>query len=151
MIISETHSSPILSRWLDVCLVATALSDSLQLYGLQPTRLLCLWGNPLKNSIEGCLFFLLRILLTQGSNSYFLYFLHCRQILYLTELIINFIITQLPTLTQLLKLWKASKFCWCLKITLFTSGSDELLSQWTALRDLNFPVTWEWAGWWNMT
>ena len=37
-------------------------------YGLQPTRLLCPWDSPGKNTGVGCHFLLQGILLTQGSN-----------------------------------------------------------------------------------
>ena len=57
----------------------SVLSNSLQRYGLQPTRLLCLWDFPGKNTGVGCHFFLQGIFPTQGSN---LGLLHCRQILY---------------------------------------------------------------------
>ena len=55
------------------------VSDSLQPHGLQPTRLLCLWDFPGKNTGVGCHFLLQGIFRTQGSN---LGFLHCRRILY---------------------------------------------------------------------
>ena len=58
------------------CLV---MSDFLQLHGLQPTRLLCPWNSPGKNTGVGCDFLLQGIFLTQESN---LGLLHCRQILY---------------------------------------------------------------------
>ena len=44
-----------------------------------PSRLLCPWDFPGKNTEVGCHFLLQRIFLTQGSNSDLL---HCRQILY---------------------------------------------------------------------
>ena len=46
---------------------------------LLPTRLLCPWASPGKNTGVGCHFLLLGIFLTQGSNPGFL---HCRKILY---------------------------------------------------------------------
>ena len=46
---------------------------------LYPTRLLCAWNSPGKNTGVGCHFLLQRIFLTQGSN---LCLRHCRQILY---------------------------------------------------------------------
>ena len=54
-------------------------SDLLQPHGLQPSRFLCLWNSPGKNTGVGCDFLLQGIFLTQGSN---LGPLHCRQILY---------------------------------------------------------------------
>ena len=50
-----------------VCSV-TVVSDSLQLYGPQPTRLLCLWDFPSKNAKEGWHFLLQGIFLSQGLN-----------------------------------------------------------------------------------
>ena len=44
------------------------MSDSLQLYGLQPTRLLCLWDSPGENTGVGCHALLQGVFLTQGSN-----------------------------------------------------------------------------------
>ena len=54
-------------------------SDSQQPPGLQPTRLLCPWDSPGKNTGVGYLFLLQGIFPTQGSNSDLL---HGRQILY---------------------------------------------------------------------
>ena len=42
------------------------MSDSLQPYGLKPTRLLCPWDSPGKNTEVGCHALLQRIFLTQG-------------------------------------------------------------------------------------
>ena len=56
----------------------SVMSDSL-CQGLQPTRLLCPWDFPGKNTGVGCHFLLQGIFPTQGSNSGLL---HCRQILY---------------------------------------------------------------------
>ena len=49
-----------------VC-VCSVTSDSLRPHGLQPTRLLCQWDFPNKNSGAGCQFQLQGICLTQGS------------------------------------------------------------------------------------
>ena len=57
----------------------SVLSDSLQPYGLQPTRLLCPWDSPGKNTGMGSHALLRGIFLTQGSN---LSLLHCRRIPY---------------------------------------------------------------------
>ena len=64
-------------------LMCSVVSDSLQPFGLQPTRLLCPWDFPGKNTGMGCHFLLQGIFPTQGSNQYLLYLLHCRWILYL--------------------------------------------------------------------
>ena len=50
--------------------------NSLQVYRLYPTRLLCPWDFPDKNTIVGCHFLLQGIFLTQGLNICLLY---CRQ------------------------------------------------------------------------
>ena len=56
-----------------VCVFMCACSVSqsrltLQSYGLQPTRLLCPWASPGKNTGEGCHSLLQRIFPTQGLN-----------------------------------------------------------------------------------
>ena len=50
------------------------VSGSLQLHGLWPTRLLCPWDSPGKNTGVGCHFPLQRIFLTRESNSALLVF-----------------------------------------------------------------------------
>ena len=55
------------------------MPDSLRPDGLQPTRLLCPWDFPGKETGVGCHFLLQGIFPTQGSNPGLL---HCRQILY---------------------------------------------------------------------
>ena len=40
------------------CQVASVVSDSVRPHGLQPTRLLCLWDSPGKNTGVGCHFLL---------------------------------------------------------------------------------------------
>ena len=57
----------------------SGMSDSLWPHGLQPTRLLCPWDSPGKNTGVGCHSLLQGIFPTQRSN---LGLLHCRQILY---------------------------------------------------------------------
>ena len=51
-----------------MCQVTSVVSDSLQVYGLQPTRLLCPWDSPGKNTGVGCHALLQGIFLTQGLN-----------------------------------------------------------------------------------
>ena len=53
------------------------MSSSLRSHGLKPTRFLCPWNSPGKNTGMGCHSLLQVILLTQGSS---LGLLHCRQI-----------------------------------------------------------------------
>ena len=62
-----------------LCVRQSVVSDSLQLHGLQPTRLLCPRNSPGKNTGVGCHFFLQGIFLMQEQN---LGLLNCRQILY---------------------------------------------------------------------
>ena len=57
----------------------SVMSDSLWPYGLWPTRLLCPWNFPGKNTGVDCHSLLQGIFLTQGLN---LGLLHCRQIPY---------------------------------------------------------------------
>ena len=58
------------------------MSDSLWPHGLYPTKLLCPWDFPGKNTGVHCHALLQRIFLTQGLNLCLLLLLHCRQILY---------------------------------------------------------------------
>ena len=58
------------------------MSDSVQRYGLQPSRLLCLWDSPGKNTGVGCCTLLQGIEPSQGSNSHLLQLLNCKWILY---------------------------------------------------------------------
>ena len=53
----------------------SVMSDSLQLHGLWPTRLLCPWDFPGESTGMGCHFLLQGIFPTQGSN---LSLQHCR-------------------------------------------------------------------------
>ena len=55
------------------------VSDSFETYGLWPTRLLCAWDFPGKNTGGGCHFLLQGIFSTQGSNPGFS---HCGHALY---------------------------------------------------------------------
>ena len=48
------------------------MSDSLQPYGLSPTKLLCLWDSPGKNTEVGCHTLLQGIFPTQGLNPHLL-------------------------------------------------------------------------------
>ena len=57
----------------------SVMSYSLHPHGLQPTRFLCPWFFPGKNTAVSCHFTLQGIFLTQGLNPGLL---HCRQILY---------------------------------------------------------------------
>ena len=57
----------------------SVMFDSLQPHGLQPTRILCPWDFPGKDTGVGCHFLLHGVFPTQGLNPGLL---HCRQILY---------------------------------------------------------------------
>ena len=67
------------TRYCCCCLVTQSCLTVFQPYGLQPTRLLCPWGFPGKDTGVGSYFLLKGIFLTQRSNPHLL---HCRQILY---------------------------------------------------------------------
>ena len=59
------------------------MSDSLQLFGLEPARLLCSWDFSGKNTGVGSHFLLQgRVFLTQRLSLSSLCLLHCKQILY---------------------------------------------------------------------
>ena len=60
----------------------SAVADSLRPHALEPTRPLCPWDSPGKNTGVGCHFLLQGIFPTQGSNPCLLCLLHCREILY---------------------------------------------------------------------
>ena len=78
---SETQPMPCVCVCVcvSVCVRCTVVSDSWQPHGVQPSRLLCPWDSPGKNTGVGCHFLLQGIFSTQGSN---LGLLHCRWILY---------------------------------------------------------------------
>ena len=65
-----------------VCSVASVVSNSLWLCGLQPTRLLCPWDSPDKKTEVGCHALFQGIFLTQGLNPCLLRLLHRRRTLY---------------------------------------------------------------------
>ena len=56
--------------------------NSLQTYGLYPTRLLCLRNSPGVNTGVGCHSLPQGIFLIQESNLHLLHLLHCRWLLY---------------------------------------------------------------------
>ena len=62
------------------------MSDSLQPHGLQPTRLLCPWDSPGKNTGLGCHSLLQGIFLTRGLNCGLLYRLSHEGSLYILYL-----------------------------------------------------------------
>ena len=65
--LSTTHKSD-LWLWGKFWSVCSVMSDSLQHFGLYPTRLVCPWDFPGKNTAGGCHFLLQEIFLTQKSK-----------------------------------------------------------------------------------
>ena len=59
-----------------MCSVASFLSDSVKLYGLWPTRLLCPWDSPGKSIALSCRVLLQGIFWIQESNSHLLHLLY---------------------------------------------------------------------------
>ena len=59
-----------------VCQVTSVVSDSVHPNGLQPTKLLCPWESPGKNTGVDCHALFQGIFLTQGSNPCLLHILH---------------------------------------------------------------------------
>ena len=89
----------------------TVVSNSLQLHGLQPTRLLCPRDFSGKNIGMGCHFLLQGIFLNQGLNPCLLHLLHCRQCTlshqgspYMLYSLLNFQRCQIPLLLVLKQL-----------------------------------------------
>ena len=58
------------------CSVASVMSDSLQLYGLQSTGFFCPWYSPGKHTGVGCHALLQGVFLTKGWNPRLLHLLH---------------------------------------------------------------------------
>ena len=69
-----------------MCVLAKSLLSCLPLCDpmdpMEPTRLLCPWNYPGKNSGEGSHSLVQGTFPTQGSNLHLLWLLHCRQIIY---------------------------------------------------------------------
>ena len=63
-------------RSMHVCYVASTVSSSLRPRGLQPTRFLCPWDSPGKNTGVGCRALLQGIFPTEGLNPRLLRFLN---------------------------------------------------------------------------
>ena len=64
-----------------VCSVlsCSVVSDSVRPYGWWPTRLLCPWDSPGRNTGVGCHFLLQGVFLTQGLNQHLLHLLHWQE------------------------------------------------------------------------
>ena len=58
----------------DLCAVCSVAQE------LEPTRLLCPWNFPGKNTEVSCSFLLQEIFLTQGSNLHVQHLLHCSRV-----------------------------------------------------------------------
>ena len=56
------------SNHMCMCQVTSIMSNSMRPYGLWPTRLLCPWNSPGKNTGVGCHALLQGIFPTQGRN-----------------------------------------------------------------------------------
>ena len=75
----SSHTGKGIATTVRLSVSCSLMSDFLQPHGLQPTRLLCLWDFPGKNTGVACHSFLQGIFLIQGYNPGFPY---CRQIPY---------------------------------------------------------------------
>ena len=68
-LIKKTLESSLIPSAMCVCMLScSVMSDFLLPLGLQPTRLLCPWNSPGKNTGVGCHALLQGIFLSQGSN-----------------------------------------------------------------------------------
>ena len=63
-------------------LILEEMDEAVRLRGLQPTKTLCPWDSPGKNTAVGCHFLFQGILLTQGLKLHLWCLLHYRQILF---------------------------------------------------------------------
>ena len=62
------------------CVSACSFMSDSATHGLQPTRLLCSWDFPSKNTGVGCHFLLQEIFPTQGQNPSLLHLLYCQAV-----------------------------------------------------------------------
>ena len=60
--------------YVNTCSVTSVVSKFLRPHGLQPSRLLCPWDFPSRNTGVGCYVLLQGIFLTQGLNPHLLHF-----------------------------------------------------------------------------
>ena len=75
-LIKKTLESSLIPSAMCVCMLScSVMSDFLLPLGLQPTRLLCPWNSPGKNTGVDCHFLLQGIFPTQGSNPCLLHLL----------------------------------------------------------------------------
>ena len=133
-ITGPAHSGLLRVPLATLCCVLSQV-DSLRPYGLWPTRLLCSWDFPGKNTGVGCHLLLQGIFLSQGSNSCLLHWqvgslplsLNCCHLLICanrwTALSLSFLICKmgvetvpaaLPTLTRHFSSAKALYKCWAI-------------------------------------
>ena len=81
--IGDSESASVLPMYIQGCVCTGWLQSCLlRPSGLQPSRLLCPWDSPGKNTGVGCHARLQGIFLAQGSNLHLLKLLHCRWILH---------------------------------------------------------------------
>ena len=73
--------------FLECVYVCSVVSDSLRPHGLYPTRLICPWNFPGKNTGVGCHFLFQGIFLTQGLN---LHLLHWQASWNAKDILLNF-------------------------------------------------------------
>ena len=117
----------------------SVVSDSLRPHGLWPTRILCSWSSPGKNTGVGCHSLLLRVFPTQGSN---LGLLHCRWILYhLSHCIVvnTYVFLVLPYLPTSFSL--AGSFN-CLLVNHTFASADVIGINKISLKDSNIVALW---------
>ena len=133
------HIPPRLCTWsvcrmltrtsLCVCALSHSdVSDSLQSHGPQPTRLLCPWICPGKNTGVGCHALLLGIFPTQGLNLHLLYLSHCRQILWQLSRLGSpvLILPVLNHLTCLISYYTSHSSCLCESVNAVHLAIDNL-------------------------
>ena len=81
LVYAVEQSESVICTHVRSCSVVSVVSDSLQPRGQSPTRLLCPWHSPGKNTGVGCHALLQGSFLTQGLNLSLLRLQHCRWIL----------------------------------------------------------------------
>ena len=113
------------------------MSDSLQAYGLQPTRLLCPWHSPGKKTGVGCHFLLQGIFLTQGIH------VSCtshigRQVLYRKDTWASLVAQMVRNLPAVLETW-----VWSL-------SWEDLIEEGLAIHSSTFAlrITMDRGAWW---
>ena len=111
----------LLILWKVKGIVASVTSNSLRPHGLQPTRLLCPWNSPGKNTGVNCHTFLQGLFPTQGSSPHLLHHLHWQ------------------VLFPLVPCGKPLIFC------ILKSGSIPQHIHWSVLCCIYWRITWKWT------